>query len=265
MLPAAKGGGGLESKPGEIRRSNLSVPEPVRHSGVARRNASRSAYERGTAFHGGFYHGDGYMQANKFLLAMAATLFIIAACMTLTAHAAQMQLAWDASTTNTDGTPLTDLAGYKVYYGQASRQYDVSVDAGLSTTAMLSGLAPWRTYYVAVTTYNTSAQESDFSKEISTVIPSDDFSLTASPTTVAAGGALSVGWTAPAGRPPTDWIGLYQTGAANTDFLWWIYTNGAASGTASLAAPTTAGTYVFRYLLDNGYKSVKTSNRITVK
>jgi ABC-type glycerol-3-phosphate transport system substrate-binding protein len=26
-------------------------------------------------------------------------------------------LTWDAPTTNVDGTPLTDLAGYKVYYG----------------------------------------------------------------------------------------------------------------------------------------------------
>jgi hypothetical protein len=205
------------------------------------------------------------LQANKFFLAVAATLFIISACITLTAHAAEVQFAWDAPTTNTDGTLLTDLAGYKVYYGQASRQYDVSVDAGLATTAALSGLEAGRTYYFAVTAYDTSAQESDFSNEVLRVIRSDDFSLTASPTTVSAGGALSVSWKAPAGRSPTDWIGLYQTGAANTAFLWWTYTNGAASGTATLAAPTTAGTYVFRYLLDDGYKSVKKSNKITVK
>ena len=29
-------------------------------------------------------------------------------------------LAWDAPTTNLDGTPLTALAGYKVYYGRTS-------------------------------------------------------------------------------------------------------------------------------------------------
>jgi chitinase len=131
------------------------------------------------------------------------------------------------------------------------------VDTGLAATATLSGLEAGRTYYFAVTAYDTSDQESDFSNEVSTVIRSDDFSLTASPTTVAAGGALSVSWIAPAGQSSTDWIGLYQTGAANTEYLWWTYTNGAASGTATLAAPTTASTYVFRYLLDDGYKSVK--------
>jgi fibronectin type 3 domain-containing protein len=199
------------------------------------------------------------LQANKFLLTIAATLCIISACISLTAHAAQVQLDWDLPTIS------TGLAGYKVYYGQATTDYDVSEDAGLSTTATLSGLEAGRTYYFAVTAYDTAAQESDFSNEVSMVIPSDDFSLTASPTTVAAGGALSVSWTAPSGQSPTDWIGLYRTGAANTDYLWWTYTDGAASGTATLAAPTTAGTYVFRYLLDDGYKSVKTSNRITVK
>jgi hypothetical protein len=29
----------------------------------------------------------------------------------------QATLSWDPPTTNVDGTPLTDLAGYKVYYG----------------------------------------------------------------------------------------------------------------------------------------------------
>jgi hypothetical protein len=29
-------------------------------------------------------------------------------------------LTWDAPTTNADGTPLTDLAGYRIYYGTTS-------------------------------------------------------------------------------------------------------------------------------------------------
>ncbi len=38
----------------------------------------------------------------------------------VTAFAGTITLAWDAPTTNTDGTPLTDLAGYKIYYGPTS-------------------------------------------------------------------------------------------------------------------------------------------------
>jgi len=29
-------------------------------------------------------------------------------------------LSWNAPSTNEDGTPLTDLAGYKIYYGTAT-------------------------------------------------------------------------------------------------------------------------------------------------
>ena len=41
------------------------------------------------------------------------------------ASAAGAALAWDPVTTNTDGTPATTLAGYKVYYGlNAAPPYD---------------------------------------------------------------------------------------------------------------------------------------------
>ena len=35
------------------------------------------------------------------------------------------------------------------------------------------------------------------------------YTLTASPSQVAPGGQLNVSWTAPSGRPFTDWIALY--------------------------------------------------------
>ena len=40
----------------------------------------------------------------------------------------EISLSWTAPTQNEDGSPLTDLAGYKIYYGQASGQYDASED-----------------------------------------------------------------------------------------------------------------------------------------
>ncbi len=41
-----------------------------------------------------------------------------------------INLSWDAPTINSDGSPLTDLAGYKVYYGTSSYIYTHSVDIG---------------------------------------------------------------------------------------------------------------------------------------
>jgi hypothetical protein len=78
-------------------------------------------------------------------------------------------LAWDAPTTNVDTTPLTDLAGYKVYYGTTQGAYAQFVDThNINTTYTLdvSGLPPG-TYYIAVTAYNSSGVESAYSKPVS--------------------------------------------------------------------------------------------------
>ncbi len=97
------------------------------------------------------------------LLTMAATLHISG----FTAQAADASLSWTAPTTHTDGTPLTDLAGYKVHIGSASRQYDQKLDVGKATNYTVSNLTDGGTYYFAVTAYNTSGVESTYSNEAS--------------------------------------------------------------------------------------------------
>jgi hypothetical protein len=79
-----------------------------------------------------------------------------------------INLAWDPPLTNADGTPLTDLAGYRVYYGTAPRSvqsYDYSVDIGNFTGAVISNLSKGD-WYFAVTAYDTSGNESTFSSEV---------------------------------------------------------------------------------------------------
>src|SRR5262245_3869223 len=68
-------------------------------------------------------------------------------------------LGWDASTGE-------GVAGYRVYYGVASRSYTNVVDAGNKTSIQISGLSDTATYYFAVTAYNTLMLESDPSSEI---------------------------------------------------------------------------------------------------
>jgi hypothetical protein len=83
------------------------------------------------------------------------------------AFAAPVTLQWAASTS-------PQLAGYKVYYGHASRQYSVTVDVGTSTTASFSSLQDAQVYYFAVTAYNTAGKESTFSNEVSYDLGSAD-------------------------------------------------------------------------------------------
>jgi hypothetical protein len=78
-------------------------------------------------------------------------------------------LAWNAPVTNTDGTPLTDLAGHKIYYGTSSGNYTSVIDVGNVTTYTVTNLSPGA-YYFAVTSYDTSGIESTYSNEASKII-----------------------------------------------------------------------------------------------
>jgi Fibronectin type III domain len=83
----------------------------------------------------------------------------------------QIHLSWELPTTKADGTPSTDIAGYKVYYGLTSRAYDFIKTVSNQTTYAVSGLEPGRTYYFAVTAYDASGNESDLSAEVSVTVP----------------------------------------------------------------------------------------------
>ena len=86
-----------------------------------------------------------------------------------------------------------------------------------------------------------------------TVVQPQVYTLTPSATTVTPGAAMTISWTAPAGRPGTDWIGLFRVGGIDSSYIWWRYTGGAAAGTLNLNAPMEAGSYEFRYYLNNGF------------
>jgi hypothetical protein len=86
------------------------------------------------------------------------------------AKAAEISLSWDPPTTNTDGTLLTDLAGYKIYYGFLSGDYREIITLGNVETYTVTGLFPNLRYFFVATAYNTSLMESDYSNEVSRVV-----------------------------------------------------------------------------------------------
>jgi len=79
-------------------------------------------------------------------------------------------LTWVAPTKNLDGTDLTDLAGYKVYYGTSSGNYTTPIDVGNVITYGVKTLSAGTTYYFTVTAYNTIGNESDYATEVSKTI-----------------------------------------------------------------------------------------------
>lgn len=89
-------------------------------------------------------------------------------------HAESVSLNWDVPTTNTDYTPLTDLAGFKIYQGTATGVYGAPVDVGNVLCYIVTGLTVGITYYFAATAYDIAANESDYSNEVSKLIASGD-------------------------------------------------------------------------------------------
>lgn len=79
------------------------------------------------------------------------------------ARAETVTLAWDPNTE-------TDLAGYRLHYGTASRSYTQRVDAGNVTQYTFPNLLAGQTYYFAATAYNTAGNESGYSAEVSHTI-----------------------------------------------------------------------------------------------
>jgi hypothetical protein len=70
-------------------------------------------------------------------------------------------LTWVAPTENADGTPITDLAGYTLYYGTnpSDLTQSITVSGAASTTTAVKDLAAG-TYYFAVAAYNAMGLES---------------------------------------------------------------------------------------------------------
>jgi len=80
-------------------------------------------------------------------------------------------LGWDAPTTRTDGSQLTNLAGYHVRYGSSQGNYPNAItlnNPGI-TSCIVENLAPGRWYFV-VAAYDSAGLESPMTAPISTTI-----------------------------------------------------------------------------------------------
>jgi hypothetical protein len=77
-------------------------------------------------------------------------------------------LSWAAPSENSNGTALTNLAGYRIYYGTSASALTqtVTISSIGVTTHVLSNLNS-QTYYFGVMAYNTAGIESKLSSVVS--------------------------------------------------------------------------------------------------
>ncbi len=80
-------------------------------------------------------------------------------------------VSWQPPTTNTDGSPLTNLAGYKIYWGTTAGAYpnSVAVNNPGVTAYVVENLTP-NTYYFAVKAFTSGGVESALSNSGSKAI-----------------------------------------------------------------------------------------------
>jgi hypothetical protein len=80
-------------------------------------------------------------------------------------------LSWDPPTQNTDGTPLTDLAGYYIHYGTSANDLTqtIAVQGSNVSEYEITNLTQG-TYYFAVTAYTSDGTESPASNVASKTI-----------------------------------------------------------------------------------------------
>jgi hypothetical protein len=85
------------------------------------------------------------------------------------ARATSVTLSWVPPTTNTDGTRLVGLAGFRVFYGTAPGQYsqNLSITGPSVTSVVLEGLSSGLTWYFAVTAVASDGVESAYATEVS--------------------------------------------------------------------------------------------------
>lgn len=81
-------------------------------------------------------------------------------------------VSWAAPTTNVDGTPLADLSGFKLYYGQSAQALDRVLQIGTpSTTSQSVQNLASGTWYFAVAAVNATGLESALSSLATKAFP----------------------------------------------------------------------------------------------
>jgi hypothetical protein len=184
---------------------------------------------------------------SRSLLLILSSFFVLVGLFLLPppgSYAAQVTVAWD---------PETDpnVAGYKVYYGTASRSYQYNNDAGKNTTSTVSNLQTGTTYYFAVTAYNATGIESGYSAEVPYAATTCQYTLSPTSQSIgASGGPASTGVSTQSGCPWTavsnalPWLSIPSTGSG-TGSGTVSYSVAANSATTSRSGTMTIGGQTF--------------------
>jgi hypothetical protein len=151
--------------------------------------------------------------------------------------AQSVTLAWSSSAD-------TNVVGYRIYYGVASRSYTNMIDVGDALTATVTNLVEGTTYYFAATAYNILGMESEYSDEVLYMVPTSGGNQ---PPTLDVLGGLVIN--EDAGQQIVNLSGI-GSGATNESQTLTITASSSNSGlipnpTVTYTSPNATGTLTF--------------------
>ena len=179
----------------------------------------------------------------SFCAAICALVFVFSLFLPQgNAYAGQATASWNAQ---------TGVTGFKIHYGVQSKTYPSTIDAGNTTSRIVTGLTAGTTYYFALTAYDSSGNESAYSSEVSYTVPAS-CTYTISPSSASfpqAGGTGSVAVTTQSGcawsvTNSISWITV-TSGSSGTGSGTVAYSVAANTGTATRAATMTIANNTF--------------------
>lgn len=119
------------------------------------------------------------MKSNWYVVfPLIIAVLAVSACAAPAPDLATQRLAWTYPTNNLDGTPITDMAGARVYYSitdEFSDEQSVIVPGtnfvGRTVTNQLTGLQRGKRYIFSVTVMNTNGLESSYGPTVTNTLP----------------------------------------------------------------------------------------------
>jgi len=179
------------------------------------------------------YHQSNWSRGTSFLLVFVAAFSLILGASMGSAEAASASLAWNAA---------TGVSGYRIHYGTSSGNYTASSTVGNTTSSTVPNLNDGTRYYFAVTAYDSSGVESDYSNEVSyggsssctySISPSSaSFASTGGTGTISVTATSGCSWSASTG---VSWATI-SSGSTGTGSGTVKYSVAANTGAARTAA-----------------------------
>jgi hypothetical protein len=118
-------------------------------------------------------NGSGSSTAGSSAASASTSTSASSTASTASPAAKSVTLSWSPPTQNSDGSSLSNLAGYTLHYGTSSEDYTGSIEITnpTATSYVVDGSNfPPGTYYFAISAYNAQQVSSSLSGEISVTV-----------------------------------------------------------------------------------------------